>query len=470
MLLAVTAYAGGGYKSLVNQEVTDVTPVSRLSRDGKIFKVEFIYDLTSSEVTSNRMVVYTPMLIGDKDTLTLSSLGLLGRRRYFYYERNENRYPEVFENKTFRTTDMPDKFSWNEIMPYLPWMDGADLKLYRQVYGCCNKIIEEDVLYIDTFKDYHPVFKWVVPELESVKVRSLEGVAYIDFVVSTTDIRPEYRNNQRELGNIIGTIDSLKSDPDITMDTIYIKGFASPESPYDNNERLAKGRTLALKKYVTQLYDFDDNFIITSFEPEDWGGLRRFVEQSNIDNKASIIEIIDSDLDPDAKEGKIKTGYPDEYKFLLDVCYPALRHSDYRIVYNVRTYTDLKELKAIFKETPSKLSLRELFNLSTAYEPGTEEFVQIFEMAALLYPDNHTANLNAANAAMGVLDLDKAKRYLDKAGGGQEAIYARAVYWALLQDYAAAKNLFSQAASMSDNSEIQAAALQAADEMNTYCN
>lgn len=291
-----------------------------------------------------------------------------------------------------------------------------------------------------------PHLQWIIPEAELEKVRYLQGSAYIDFVVSTTDIRPDYRQNRRELAKILGTIDSLKADADVSMDTIYIKGSASPESPYDNNTRLAKGRTQALKDYVSQLYRFDDNFILTTYEPEDWEGLRRFVETSNINHRQEILDIIDSDLEPDPKEKKIKTTYPEEYRFILETCYPALRHSDYRIIYKIRTFTDIEELKRVFREAPAKLSLREFFNLSSAYEPGSEDFIKIFEVAALVYPDNETANLNAANAALLAEDLEKAEDYLSKAGDTPESIYARAYLSALRQEYRTARTLFEQAA------------------------
>lgn len=468
LIIIILAVMGGSFATLSAQNAPADASACSMAREGDTFNVGLNLNLSTTDVKSNRMVVFTPILVGEKDTVSLSSVGLLGRRRYFYYQRNEKRYPEVFENENFRTNDCPDSFRWDESMPFSKWMDGASLKIHRQVYGCCNDVIEESIIDLRQFHDYHPVFRWIAPEAELLKVRSLQGSAYIDFVVSTTDIRPDYRDNRRELDKILGTIDSLKADADITMDTIYIKGFASPESPYDNNTRLAKGRTLALKEYVTQLYRFDEDFILTSYEPEDWAGLRRFVENSNISNKAEILQIIDCDLEPDPKEWKLKSTYPKEYRFLLETCYPALRHSDYRIVYKIRTYTDIEELKRVFKEAPAKLSLREFFNLSSIYEPGTEDFNKTFEVAVMVYPDNPTANLNAANAAMGTGELDKAERHLAKAGQSPEAVYARGVHAALKQDYARAKVLFAEAASMPDNSSVKDAAQEAHTEMDKF--
>lgn len=452
LIIILLSFMGGSIAALNAQGYSDP---HTLTRKGENFHIGLNLNLNTIEVHSNRMVVLTPFVAGDTDTLTLSSVGLMGRRRYYYYERNEKRYPEVFENENFRAGENPDAFRWKETVPYQEWMDGSSLKLLKQVYGCCNDIIEERIIDITQFNDYHPEFKWIVPEAELEKVRHLKGTAFIDFVVSTTDIRPDYRENRRELGKIISTIDSLKADSDITMDTLYIKGFASPESPYENNTRLAKGRTQALKDYVTQLYSFDENFILTSYEPEDWGGLRRYVESSEIKNKHAILDIIDSQLEPDPKEWKLKSTYPEEYKFLKDNFYPALRHSDYKIIYKIRTFTDINELKKVFAASPAKLSLREFFNLSTAYDPGSEEFRKVFEVAAVIYPDNETANLNAANAAMMSNQLDKAEEYLAKAGTTPESFYARGVLAGLRQDYATAEELFRKAGKIGEDACIE---------------
>lgn len=56
------------------------------------------------------------------------------------------------------------------------------------------------------------------------------------------------------------------------------------------------------------------------------------------------------------------------------------------------------------------------------------------------------ANINAANAAMQQGAYDNAARYLDKAGDGADAIYARGILEALQGNYKAARQLLQQAA------------------------
>ena len=155
--------------------------------------------------------------------------------------------------------------------------------------------------------------------------------------------------------------------------------------------------------------------------------------------------MIDSRLDPDAKEAKIKRTYPEEYRFLLQNCYPALRHTDYRIDYTIRSFSDVEEIKRIMQTQPQKLSLNEFYLVAQTYEPGSVEFNDVFETAVRMYPNEEIANLNAANSAMQRKDVENAKRYLQKGGDSPEALYARGVYAFLVEDYTVARKQLNEA-------------------------
>ncbi|MBQ8501755.1 MAG: hypothetical protein IJ494_05580, partial [Bacteroides sp.] len=83
--------------------------------------------------------------------------------------------------------------------------------------------------------------------------------------------------------------------------------------------------------------------------------------------------------------------------------------------------------------------LQELYLVANSYEPGSEDYNETFETMVRLYPDDTVANLNAANAAMNRGDLDRAAKYLNKAGDGAEAVYARGVLAGLQGDYETAE-------------------------------
>ena len=294
---------------------------------------------------------------------------------------------------------------------------------------------------VDRFplEPYFPELIYLRPQHEMVKTREINGSAFVDFPVSQTVIYPEYRNNIVELAKITGTIDSVKRDSDITIKSIFIKGYASPESPYDNNARLAKGRTEALKDYVENLYHFGEGFIRTDYEPEDWEGLERYVKTSSLPHKNEILEAIHMDRDPDTKEWIIKSKWKNDYRFLYENCYPALRHSDYTIEYEIRSYSTAQEIEPVFRTSPQNLSLEEFYILAQSYESGSEPFNELFETAVRMYPDDPVANLNAANSAILKRDYRSALKYIEKAANMPEAIYARGVLEVYMEDFEAAK-------------------------------
>lgn len=444
------ALAGIGAAVAQNPKQTIVDGVSvdslRMERNGDYMVVDMTLGLKDLDVDGNRAVLLTPKFVCDSDSVDLQSVGVYGRRRYYYYVRNGKSMLSGKDEKSFRASSKPDNVTYHYITPYADWMNGADLSLLRRDYGCCNTLLSEQLGTLGRHVEaFFPDLVYVRPRATAEKSDSLEGSAYIDFPVNKTVIYPEYRRNTVELAKIQATIDSVYSDRDITITSVWLKGYASPESPYAHNTNLAIGRTAALKKHIQQLYNFNDGIITTDYEPEDWEGLRRYVERTNLEHRAEILAMIDSDLAPDAKEAKIKRTYPAEYRFLLANCYPALRHTDYRIAYTIRTYTDVEEIKRIIRERPQKLDLNEFYLLAQEYEPGTDEFTDVFETAVRMFPTDTLANLNAANAAMRRGDLDGAERYLAKAGNSPEAIYAHGALAIRKQDYETARRYLNEA-------------------------
>lgn len=443
-----------GMSEAVAQDTKDILPgVSvenfNMNRNGKYLTVTMDIDLSELDVNSNRAVLLTPRLANGTDSIDLPSVGIYGRRRYYYYIRNGISTISGKTEKSFKASDKPEQLEYDNHTPYEEWMDGATLKFHRSDWGCCREILAEYEGLLGRHREaFFPELVFVQPKAEIMKSRSLSGSAYIDFPVDRTVIYPDYRRNTVELGKIQATIDSVRNDRDVTIMSVWLKGFASPESPYKHNTELAIGRTAALKKHIRQLYHFADSIILTDYEPEDWEGLRRYVEQSNINHRKEILSLIDSDMEPDAKEAKIKRTYPKEYRFMLQHFYPALRHTDYRIDYNIRTFSDVEEIKRIMAEQPQKLSLNEFYLVAGKYEPGTDEFTDVFETAVRMFPNDEVANLNAANAAIRRDDFAAARRYLNRAGDSAEAVYARGALAVREKDYDTAHRYLETARDM----------------------
>lgn len=434
LMAAILSVFAGHSQNINDVKIDDLT--LELTEKGQL-NLDIDIDLSKLDVKTTQVVVLTPAIINGTDTLMLTSVAVYGRNRKIYYQRNEDARPTDQKDINLSPSETSDIIKFKTSVAFNPWMDGCQVELMRTDYGCCGQsAVVSQTQLVDRFplEKASPELIYLRPEHEVVKTREINGSAFIDFPVSQTAIYPEYRNNTVELAKITGTIDSVKRDSDITIKSISIKGYASPESPYDNNARLAKGRTEALKGYVEGLYHFGEGFIKTDFEPEDWAGLEKYVIGSSLPHKHEILETIRSDREPDTKEWVIKSTWKEDYKYLLENCYPALRHSDYTIEYEIRSYSTPEEIEAVLHTAPQNLSLEEFFILAQSYESGSEEFNELFETAVRMYPDDPVANLNAANSAILKKDYKTALRYLEKAGDTPEATYTREVVESLQDD------------------------------------
>ncbi len=411
----------------------------------KLF-VSLDLDVSALKVGTNREVVFAPILSKGEHLIELPVVMVAGRNRYYHHLRNKS---TVSLDKLYRSGER-DVIEYRLVMPYEKWMTNAALNISNTINGCCGAPILNDISLLENVlpeknvMTFFPEYVYIRPKAEQ-KINQIEGSAYIDFPVNRTEVYPEYRRNPQELKKILATIDAVREDSDTRILAISIKGYASPEGSYTNNIRLAKGRTATLKEYVRRQYHFPDSLFTTSYEPEDWEGLRRFVEGSHLTHRDEILRLIDSGMEPDAKDRKIKVNYRDDYAYLLREVYPGLRHSDYVVRYEVRAYTNPEEIKHLLRTQPQKLSLEEMYLVAQDMEPGSEEYNETFEIAVRMFPEDATANLNAANTAMRLGNLPLAEKYLEKSGDTSEAAYARGIHAALSSNYEVAETLLKEA-------------------------
>ena len=444
-MAASALYCQANERSIVPTDVT----VERADRN---LAVGMTLDLSDLKVKSNQSVTLTPVLVSPEgERRELPAVTVAGRARYYTLQREHS--DVTMSNNFYRYSKDMSPLQYTTMVPYEAWMSGSELTLEANVEGCCSSNLGQSSQNIKTLNFERPKFVaeyvFATPKAEAVKVREVEGKAYVDFKVNQTVILPDFGHNPGELAKVRQSIDAVRDNNDTKITSLTITGFASPEGSYSNNERLAKGRTEALAFYVNSLYNFPAGVLSTSWVPEDWEGVVRFLNDTpSFDNREAILAIVNSAIDPDSKNDRIMKEYPASYRYLLDNVYPALRHSDYKIEYSVRSYTTVEEIAKVFVSRPGDLSLEELFKYAESMPEGSAEYTEVYETAARLFPSSQEASLNAGVANMKRGNLEGASRYLDKAGSLPEAIYARGVNAALSGDYATARTLLEKAHSL----------------------
>lgn len=421
--------------------------------ENKRVDVAFRLNLNNLKLKAEQQLILTPLLAADGDTTALQPIIINGRSQQIRMQRagklnaknTEGEQPIV----VLRKNGTEQSISYSQSVERMRPVEADQLQVLAAQDLCgCGDLKNQDrtlITTIDNLGAWMPALAFVKPAAEARKQRAEKGEAYLSFCVNKTDIVVDLFDNSRELAKITKTIDLVREDKNVQITGINIHGFASPDGPYANNERLARERAASLNNYVANLYPINAKLFSSNSTPEDWDGFRRKVQQSNLANKEEIIKISNSSLAPDDKDKRIRQLYPHDYAVIMSDIYPRLRHSDYTVSYTVRPFS-VEEAKQILKTRPQQLSLQEMFLVAQTMEVGSKEFNEVFDIAVRMFPDDPTANLNAACADIQRGDMESAERHLKRAGNSAEANNARGALAVARKNYKQAKQLFDEAA------------------------
>jgi outer membrane protein OmpA-like peptidoglycan-associated protein len=444
------------------------SPVAAQDHDGRInvkpklsltadsLYIDMAITLQGVPIDNERSLTLTPVLTGESQTKHLTPLIINGPRRHQLYLRyralNKNRikesdYPVAMkrEDKSSYTREI----SYHTSVRYEPWMDNASLNLVEDLCGCAGytqKISVEQLVAVivpaPVEVNIEPKLAYIHPEVEAEKMRDEQADVFLDFKVAETVILPDFMSNRRELDKAEGLLRELQDDKNVTITGITIRGFASPEGKEAMNKKLSAGRAGALNQYLSKRFSIPRN--IYSVEPagEDWEGFERLMEESALfsDNyRNDVLKIIRSNASNDDKQAAVVALKSGPYDMILKNIYSRLRRVACLVDYRVRAF-DLEEAKELYFTKPQQLSLEELFRVANTYDDSDPQFGEIFETAVRLFPENQTANLNAAASSMIHGDVARAKKYLDRANhASAEYMNNRGVYELLNENYEEAR-------------------------------
>ena len=130
----------GQAQKIKDFEVTDLTLEVR---EGYI-NVDMDIDLTDVNVKGTQVVVLTPCITNGPDTLKLKSIGVYGRNRRIFYQRNNDIKPTDKKDETYTPSDIRDGIiNYSTSAHFMNWMDGCSLTVIRTDFGCCGRSASE---------------------------------------------------------------------------------------------------------------------------------------------------------------------------------------------------------------------------------------------------------------------------------------------------------------------------------------
>lgn len=447
LMLALPASADNRSANEI-QEGKNIQVINKvIKKKGNKVSVQMDLNLDKVMLGSNKGLVYTPMIVSGEDTLKMPAVEVMGRKRYIYYLRNQQTATPNPLVVAQRNNKKPQTIHYAYTVPYSSWMKNSQMLVAHDACGCNQTLLDEGILnslgnaLSTPDKLYHA---YIEPKAEAIKRRLENGSAKLNFPINKWDIVYDLGNNASELETIRKTIDLVKNDPDVTITSIILHGYASPDGRYANNEKLAHNRTQALRNYLLKTYPIDQKLFAITSTAEDWEGTRIFVENHDMPAKEQVLSIMNSNLTPDETEKAIASKAGEGFRYLVKNVWPGLRRTDYTIKYDVKAF-NLEEARKVIKTRPQKLSLQEMYMVAQSYPKGSDEFNTVFDIAVRMYPEDKLANLNAAYAAIERGDKVSAEKYLKKAGNGVEADNARGCLAVMNEDYETAKTFFEKA-------------------------
>ncbi|MFR9592890.1 MAG: DUF3575 domain-containing protein [Rikenellaceae bacterium] len=225
----------------------------------------------------------------------------------------------------------------------------------------------------------------------------------IYFDLNSYVIDPEYQNNGENLIELSNLITQLQSDDLVTISSIEINSYASPDGGRHYNEKITKNRTNSIYNYLLETTSIPDSIIVKKNAGIDWEGLQHSVEASTMKHRDEILYILKnspietwSKVNPndrwltltDSMNKQLmdfKGGEP--YRYMKEEFFPQLRRSSIATIYFKATAPAIVDNKNI-----DILQSEQLYTSQPSQEESAPEGV--IENIAPIHTDPEDINNN----------------------------------------------------------------------------
>ena len=447
VLLAAEAWAGG-----------TLTLGSHVFTQGDSLHIELLLNLSDAKAGNAEAYLFTPVLRGAGRLQELPAVVVSGRRRARADHRRQALQPSPGYLPPYRTLydrNRKDSIIYKVSVAYSPWMEHASLVLMRERRDCCRmKMLGVEPVITDlaltspfhvpqgqtvipqaiiersenaTNRQETPsrpdcmpcaectaMVTYLTPDMETQKHRSESATLYIDYPTGVYDVRREFHNNRPELKKLDSLMRPLTEGNLASISSISICGYASPDGTYKDNEILASNRARCFKEYMHTTYAPEHDLYKVSSVPEDWDGLVELLQLRPMNHGDEVLSLIARTSIFEGREKQLMDMYGGTvYRELLKSYFPQLRRIRITVGYEARAF-NIEEAASLIYTHPRLLSLQEMYRVAAFYRPGTEQYREIYEIAAYHFPDDVLANINAASAVIMAGDPVSARQYLSK--------------------------------------------------------
>lgn len=425
------------------------TPQTVATRQGAKAVVDFDLDLTNMKhLKSNTVLQIVPTLQANdgSEQLDLPAISISGRTRAIMLRRM-GKQVDIIRNKSGE-----QHYHYTAEVPFALWMKDASLIFRAKGYGCaeCELGDYTTLLTPNALAPlYQPQYRYamLVPEGEETKRREESLTAMITFPVNKTNLNLNLGNNRSEIKRINDKVQELTTNSSLTVDALSLTGYASPEGNADLNQRLSEGRVKSIAAYLVRTYPrFKDHYTSRAMGA-DWDGLRAAIEESSVDYKEQIIQIIQERAASERTAALRAIDNGKTYAHLLQTYYPPLRRTVITFSFVVRGF-DLEEAREVIKKHPTHLSLAEVNLVANSYPAGSAERYETWVIAADAFPNAVEPATNAAIMDFEAGRYDQAVKLLERYKKNTKLYTLLGIAYAYNEQYDNARTYLTKAAQL----------------------
>ncbi|MGQ9621079.1 MAG: tetratricopeptide repeat protein, partial [Bacteroidales bacterium] len=313
-----------------------------------------------------------------------------------------------------------DSFTYNDKVPYKKEMMKSELFVRIKATRGTKTLdfdpvkIADGVIATSTLVDDHG--KPILMMDKYVRIIPESIMADIHYIINRFDLQSSELKAE-DIQLLKDYIKKANEDQRRQLKGTEISSYASPDGPFDFNEKLSGNRGSTADKFIRSEFAKvkaakAEGFFSSKTTAEDWDGFKAEVEKSSIQDKDLILRVLSMYSDPAVREKEIKN-MAAAYEVLKTDILPRLRRSKMTVNADLIGRSD-EEIIAQLKSDPTVLTEEELLRAGTVTTDLNEKLA-CYQAATRVFPNSLRAHNNTGYCYIALGKPDEAIAALEKA-------------------------------------------------------
>lgn len=124
----------------------------------------------------------------------------------------------------------------------------------------------------------------------------------VEFRINSWEIEPAFSDNARNLRQLRELLNEVNSNPALSLDSLTVSGFASPDGSLPKNRELSLRRAFALCGFLNKEYGIPDSMIVLGINEVPWPLFRSIISAGDYPWRDDAMRILSYGSDSDAAD------------------------------------------------------------------------------------------------------------------------------------------------------------------------